>query len=171
MSRLAHEAFEAYTNGDCLVAKDYIRKADSLRQSSYTTEGIGISVTKLHKCLHNDKPILNIIHFLESENDGRCPRFYLAPELLLQHMKMQLQMGSLVTNAAAFQEEIGKLHSIVEKLSHKEPYLGRLSYRFAGVYLLKGYRRFIVDEQLPVRVPIPLDEFDQRRFATNFNLR
>ena len=171
MRRLVHEAFEAYTNGDCLVAKDYIRKADSLRQSPYTTEGIGISVTKLHKCLHNDKPILNIIHFLENENNGRCPRFYLAPELLLQHMKMQLQMSSLVTNAPALQEEIGKLHSIVQKLSHKEPYLGRLSYRFAGVYLLKGYGRFVSDEQLPVRVPIPLDEFDQRRFATNFNLR
>ena len=171
MSRLVHEAFEAYTNEDRLVAKDYIRKADSLRQSPDTTEGIGISVTKHHKCLHNDKPILNIIHFLENENNGRCPRFYLAPELLLQHMKMQLQMSSLIINAAALQEEIGKLHTIVEKLSLKEPYLGRLSYRFAGVYLLKGYRRFVCDEQLPVRVPIPLDEFDQRRFATNFNLR
>ena len=128
-------------------------------------------MTKLHKCLHNDKPILNIIHFLENENNGRCPRFYLAPELLLQHMKMQLQMSSHVINAPALQEEISKLHSIVEKLSHKEPYLGRLSCRFAGVYLLKGYRRFVRDEQLPVRVPIPLDEFDQRRFATNFNLR
>ena len=36
MSRLVHEAFEAYTNGDCLVAKDYIRKAVSLRQSPDT---------------------------------------------------------------------------------------------------------------------------------------
>ena len=86
-------------------------------------------------------------------------------------MKMQLQMSSLVINAPALQEEISKLHSIVEKLSHKEPYLGRLLYRFAGVYLLRGYRRFVRDEQLPVRVPIPLDEFDQRRFATSFNLR
>ena len=86
-------------------------------------------------------------------------------------MKMQLQMSSLVINAPALQEEISKLHSIVENLFHKEPYLGRLSYRFAGVYLLKGYRQFVLDKQLPVRVPIPLDEFDQRRFATNFNLR
>ena len=172
MSRLMHEAFEAYTNGDYLMAKDYIRRVDSLsRQFSDTTEGIGISVTKLHKCLHNDKPILNIIQFLENENNGRCPRFYLAPKLLVQHMRMQLQMNSLVINTPSLQEEIGKLHSIVEKLSQKEPYLGRLSYRFAGVYLLKGYRRFVCEEGLPVLVPSQLDEFDQRRFATNFNLR
>ena len=171
MSRLVHEAFEAYTNGDYLMAKDYIRKADSLRRSADTTEGIGISVTKFHKCLHNDKPILNVIQFLKTENNGRCPRFYLAPTLLLHHIKIQLQMSSLVLNTPALQHEIGKLHSIVEKLSNKEPYLGRLSYRFAGVYLLKGYGRFVRDEQLPVLVPVALDEFDQRRFATNFNLR
>ena len=171
MSRLVHEAFEAYIKGDCLMAMNYIRKADSLGQSFDTPEGIGISVTRFHKCLHNDKPILNVIQLLEKENSGRCPRFYLAPRLLAQHMKIQLQMGTLLKNTITLQQEIVERHSIVGKLSHKEPYLGRLSYRFAGVYLLKGYELFVRDQQLPVLVPVPLDAFDQRRFATNFNLR
>lgn len=169
MSRLAHEAFEAYSQGDVVLAKNYVRRANSLRQSTNTLDEIGISVTKFHKCLHNDKPIQNLIQFLEMENNGRCPRFYLAPNLLIQHLKIQLEFSSLLSNENALQEEINKLHIIVESLSYKEPYLGRLSYRFAGVYLLKGYDRFVRDQQLTVLVPIPFDEFNQRRSAKNFN--
>lgn len=171
MSRLAHEAFEAYSEGNVVLARNYIRRADSLRQSTNTVDGIGISVTKFHKCLHNDKPIQNVIQFLEMENNGRCPRFYLAPSLLTQHLKIQLEISSLLSNVNALQLEINKLHIIVESLSYKEPYLGRLSYKFAGVYLLKGYDRFVRDQKLTVLVPIPFHVFNQRRFAKNFNLR
>ena len=171
-SRLVHEAFEAYTKGDFSMAMEFIRKADFLpRSRNDTLEGIGISVTKFHKCLHNDKPILNVIQFLESEHNGRCPRFYLAPCLLSQHMKIQLQMSSLLLNTETLQQELDKLQSIVQKLSFKEPYLGRLSYRFASVYLLRGYEQFARDQQLSVSVSVPSEKFNQRRFATNFNLR
>lgn len=171
ISRLAHEAFEAYSQGDIVLARNYVRRADSSRQSTNNPDGIGISVTKFHKCLYNDKPIQYVIYLLENEYNGRCPRFYIAPSLLIQHLKIQLQITSLLSNANALQEEINKLYIIVESLSYKEPYLGRLSYRFAGVYLLKGYDRFVHDQQLTALVPIPFDEFNQRRFAKNFNLR
>ena len=172
MSRLVHEAFEAYTKGDLTGAIEYIRSVDSHPQSNNSTpEGIGISITKFHKCLYNDKPIRNVIQLLEKEHDGRCPRLYLAPCLLLQHLKIQLRMSFSPPSTAALQEEIEELQSIVQKLSFKEPYLGRLSYRFAGVYLLRGYKQFIGDQQLHVSVSVPSEEFNQRRFATNFNLR
>ena len=151
---------------------EYVRRVDSHPQSrNSTSEGIGISITKFHKCLYNDKPILYVIQLLEKEHNGRCPRFYLAPSLLLQHLKIQLQMSFSLPSAAALQEEIEKLQSIVQELSFKEPYLGRLSYRFAGVYLLRGYKQFVGDRQLHVSVSVPSEEFNQRRFATNFNLR
>ncbi|XP_068676094.1 cyclic GMP-AMP synthase-like receptor 2 [Montipora foliosa] len=172
LSRIIHEAFEAYTNGDYSSARDHLRKAIFFRKtSSDTAEGIGISVTKFHRCLQNDAPILNVIELLENENNGRCPRFYIAPNLLAEHMTIQLQISSLLINTPALQQAIDKLQSIVGRLSYKEPYLGKLSYRFAGVYLLRGYEKFIRDQQLPVLVVIPWDEFNQRRFATNFNLR
>ena len=99
MSLLVHEAFEAYTKVDYLMTTCYIRKADSL-----------LTNTECH-------------HLLENENNGRCPMFYLAPSLLAQHMKIQLQISSLLINATDLQQEIEKLHSIVVRLSHKEPYL------------------------------------------------
>jgi len=34
------------------------------------------------------------------------------------------------------------MEKIVEILSDKEPYLGSLSYKFTGVYLLHGYAKF-----------------------------
>lgn len=172
MSRLVHEAFEAYTEGTFSTAMEYIREADSLpRSSNKTLEGIGISVTKFHKCLLHDKPILNVIQILESEHNGRCPRFYLAPCLMLQHMKIQLKLNSLLHNTTALQQKLDKLQSIVQRLSPTEPYPGRLSYRFAGVYLLRGYERFIRDQQISVSIIIPSETFNQKRFATNFNLK
>ena len=80
MSLLVHEAFEAYTKVDYLMTTCYIRKADSLRQSVDTPGGIGISVTKFHKCLHNDRAILNVITSLRMKTtDGvQCSTWPLA---------------------------------------------------------------------------------------------
>ena len=170
ISVLVHTAFEAYIQSSYPKAMEYIRKAEGLPEPE-SSEGIGISVTKFHKNLVDDKPINAIIQMLEHEHNGRCPRFYLAPTLLCQHLKIQIELGSLLQMPNKFQMELDKLESIVQALSPKVPYPGRLSYKFTGVYLLKEYKQLIHDQQVSALICIPEETFNHKRFATNFDLK
>ena len=170
VSKKAHFAFEAYRHKEFQLAKQIVNET---KLCKYKPNGFGISVTSYHKN-KLDEQLNFIITALERESkSGKSPRFYLDPFLIIKHMQIQL-VHMDQSNISSIPNMLEDLECIVESLSDKEPYLGRLSYKFAGVYLLHGYKKFkLKGIQMSFSVPskYPLGSFNQGMFAGNFNLR
>ena len=170
VSKKAHFAFEAYHHKEFEKARQIINEIEF---GKYKPNGFGISVTSYHKN-KLDEQLNFVITALERESKyGKSPRFYLDPFLVIKHLQIQLDHMDQ-NNISSIQKLLEDLECIVESLSNKEPYLGRLSYKFSGVYLLHGYKNFkLHGVQISLSVPskYPLGSFNQGMFAGNFNLR
>ena len=171
ISEKAHLAFEAYYHKEFETARIIITDCE---RCEYRSNGFGISITSYHKD-KLDQQLNFIVSTLERESkNGKSPRFYVDPFLLIKHMRIQLDHMDRV-NADMIPNHLIGLESIVEKLSLKEPYLGKLSYKFAGIYLLHGYKNFPLSDSLEINLTVPkkygLGSLNQRMFAGNFDLR
>ena len=163
----AHKLLEKVISGETGTAMNI----EHLKIPDANTE-IGISVTKLHQqLLPDDQPIHFMIKILETENAGRCPRFYIDPELFLCHLNIQKDLSDLKCHPVELKARLDHITGTVNNLSIYEPYLGKLSYRFAGTCLLKAYRLVIFNMGIDIHVEVPNENFDQRKMATNFDLR
>ncbi|CAC5359887.1 unnamed protein product [Mytilus coruscus] len=141
---------------------------------------IGVSITKYHKEYELDTPIHFVICELEKRYNGTCPRFYIDPYLMIKHLQFQIKLktNSEFRNSETLptlQKQLLEMEDITKQLSERVPYIGKLSYKFAAVYLIHGYRKQFKELGTNLSLTIPeninLDSFNQRMFAKNFDLR
>ena len=96
---------------------------------------------------------------------------------MIKHLQVQLKIRKYcnIDNRFTLKCCAEELENIVRKLSEREPYIGKLSYKFAAVYLLHGYKQQFEKLNIKLHLTIPdrigLDSFNQRMFAKNFDLR
>ena len=173
ISEKAHLAFEAYHHKEFETAHMII---SDIEDCEYERNGFGISITSYHKG-KLDQQLNFIITELEKESkNGKSPRFYVDPFLLIKHIRIQLDQQNSV-NTERLQSHLVDLKNIVERLSHKEPYLGKLSYKFTGTYLLHGYKHFPITTNGGLEINFTLSEkfslenLRKKIQAGNFDLR
>lgn len=175
LSEIAHAAFELYQTKQYDEVETVIQRLDLHKCKP---SEIGISITKYHKSYELDSPIHFVIHELEKRYDS-CPRFYIDPLLMINHLKVQLELRKLGnmsrSESSRLQQYMKEMEILITQLSDRHPYIGKLSYRFAAVYLMHGYRKQFNELGMTVSLSIPdtfgLDSFNQRKSATNFDLR
>ncbi|CAG2253502.1 unnamed protein product [Mytilus edulis] len=87
-------------------------------------------------------------------------------------------LKKIVNAINIFIKHMLEMEDIIKQLSARVPYIGKLSYKFAAVYLIHGYRKQFKElghVGMNIRLTIPdninLDSFNQRMFAKNFDLR
>ena len=167
-STAVHHAFEANIRDDTASARDLILNAvppDDKRNPS----GFGISITSYHKQFKLDGPLNYIIQTLEGKSkNGKCPLFYMDPLLLSYHLQIQ-------TGSRGIKLLLTTMEDVTRSLPDQVPYKGKLSYKFAAVYLLHGYQDSFKQENVQWKLTIPqeynLDYFSEGMLPTNFEMR
>lgn len=174
ISEKAHFAFEAFHHKEFETAHMVISEIENCDE--YEQNGFGISITSYHKDQLDPQLNFIITELGKESKNGKSPRFYVDPFLLIKHIRIQLDQRNNV-NTERLQNHLTDLKDMVEKLSHQEPYLGKLSYRFTGTYLLHGYKQFplITSDGLEINITLPeqfsLENFRKKLPAGNFDLR
>lgn len=176
ITETAHAAFELY------IMKKYSHVASVVNSSEFyqfRLGEIGVSITKYHKEYELDTPIHFVIFELEKRY-GSCPRFYIDPYLMIKHLQIQIKLKENCEflhseTLSTFQKYMLEMEDIIKQLSARVPYIGKLSYKFAAVFLIHGYRKQFKELGMNIHLTIPeninLDSFNQRMFAKNFDLR
>lgn len=174
---VSHAAFELYASGNFQGVESMLK---DYNESTYKQGGIGVSVTKLHKMYELDFPLRYVIQELEKRHDENCPRFYIDPYLMIKHLMFQSQFkknnGIMKSESMPiFQNYISEMEDITNQLSNRVPYIGKLSYKYSGVFLLYGYLSMSQERNFGLHFTVPgqilKDSFNQRLYANNFDLR
>lgn len=173
ISRKVHIAFEAYLHKDFQHTLGFLQDVSPEYGRNLNESGfIGISVTSYHKDFELDDPLHYVISTLEeSSKEHKCPRFYLDPVFLAQHLKIQVRLKTM--DKTPDQSDFDILKNLCVCLSDREPYMGRLSYRFSAILLLQGYRQMLERYSIVFTGmdSESINSFNHRAFATNFDLR
>ena len=93
------------------------------------------------------------------------------PLFFAQHLKIQCRLK--LRDAFPVQSDLDELEALSAHLSEREPYLGRLSYRYSAILLLQGYQGLLqrLGLQFSSMDKEDVETFNQRLYATNFDLR
>nr|XP_022338643.1 uncharacterized protein LOC111134116 [Crassostrea virginica] len=170
ISTQVHVAFDHYLCGKLQDAQQILDEITVNVPGN--THYIGLSITSFHKRYELDEALHHVISTLESKSKERkCPRFYMDPLFFAQHLKIQCRLK--LRDAFPVQSDLDELESLSAHLSEREPYLGRLSYRYSAILLLQGYQSLL--QRLELKFSSmdkeDVETFNQRLYATNFDLR
>lgn len=168
-------AFESYIRRDFAAVKAILDMVSLLRRRD---RSIGVILSKLHMAYFLD-PVLIFVMSHVKESGSSTNRVYVEPNVMLTHLKIQLQIQeqeSLQTIPSGLDNLLTELHSLVSSSSKQEPYIGSLSYRHIGTLILMGYVEFLAKEG-PQERWSPFPEFPSEKSILdiskirNFDLR